>query len=87
MKLLKFLLPEFDYPIDEVPKRETFERKKPIVATKLPKFRGSEETEKRIVATKLPKIRGKKKKPNKQNKRVVLKPSTLSLWWTPAPHF
>ena len=30
------------------------------MATKLPKFKGSEEREKRIVATKLPKMRGKK---------------------------
>ena len=54
MRLSKFFLPNFC--IDEVPEGEVLERKKPIVATKLPKFKGSEEREKRIVATKWPKM-------------------------------
>ena len=61
MRLPKFLLLDFYCPNRwSAWKRSALERKKPIVATKLPKFKGSEEREKRIVATKLPKMRGKK---------------------------
>ena len=43
-------------------------KKKPIVAIKLPKFKGMEEREKRIMATKLSKMGWKKKK-----KRIMIR--------------
>ena len=43
-------------------------KKKPIVAIKLPKFKGMEEREKRIMATKLSKMGWKKKKKNYDQK-------------------
>ena len=75
MRLPKFLLSNFYYPMsmkcpkEEVPKGEVL-RKKPIVATKLLKFKGVRR-EKKIVATKLPKFKGEKKKRDEKKKIVA----------------
>ena len=57
--------------IDEVPKGEVLERKKLIVATKLPKFKDCEEREKKDCSNKVAKIQGErgKKKGNEKNKK------------------
>ena len=61
---VQFLLPN----VHEVPKGEVL-RKKPIVATKLLKFKGVRR-EKKIVATKLPKFKGERKKKGMKKKKL-----------------
>ena len=67
ISFVRFLLPiwmSMKCPKEEVPKGEVL-RKKPIVATKLLKFKGVRREKKKIMTTKLPKFKGGEKKKKK----------------------
>ena len=74
---VQFLLPN----VHEVPKGGSAQRRsaQEKCGNQVVEIQGGEEREKKIVATKLLKMNEKKKK-------VIFYTSTLSLWWTPAPH-
>ena len=67
MRLPKFLFSNFYYPMsmkcpkEEVPKGEVL-RKKPIMAIKLPKFKGSEEREEKDCGNRVAEIQGEREK-------------------------
>ena len=64
ISFVRFLLPismSMKCPKEEVPKGEVL-RKKPIVVTKLLKFKGVRREKKKILTTKLSKFKGERKK-------------------------